>query len=180
MQDGLHFPLLSSGDCVTAAVVELLAEVGPPMAEGSVIVTFVTGTFSCFGGAWPFSWVGGIGHSLVMNRLAEAETVEGHMEEAFVGFVVMGMMVDVVAGIRAVDITGSMQHFSTNLYLVLSLALIRLSSLLCFFLVILHFMWCWHFRPIRIIGAWVRGVCCLVLQLQIGPHLLFRDGYGWW
>ena len=50
VQDGLHFSLLFSGDCMTVAVVELLAEVGLPMAEGIVIVTFLTGTFSCF--AW--------------------------------------------------------------------------------------------------------------------------------
>ena len=58
VQDGLHFLLLFPGDYVTVAIVELLAEVGPPMAEGIVIVTFLTGTFSSFGGAWPFFLIG--------------------------------------------------------------------------------------------------------------------------
>ena len=113
VQDGLHFLLLFTGDCTIVAVVELLAEVGPPMAEGIAIVTFLTGTFSHFGGAWQFSWVGGIGHCLVTNKFTEAGTMEAHGVKALVGFVVMGMVVDVLVGIGTADIAGSMWGFST-------------------------------------------------------------------
>ena len=134
MQDGLHFSLLFSGHCETVAVLELLADVEPPMAEGIVIVTFLTGTFSCFGCAWPFSWVGGINYCLVTNRLPETGTMEGHVVEVLVEFDVVGMLVDVLAGIGAADIAGSMWGFSTicTLYCFLAcfdLALFFVSSL---------------------------------------------------
>ena len=38
--------------------VELLADLEPSMTEGIVIVTFLIGTFSCFGGAWLLIWEG--------------------------------------------------------------------------------------------------------------------------
>ena len=94
---------------MTVALLELLAEVGSPMAEGIVIVSFLTGIFSCFDVAWLFSWVGGIEHCLVTSKLPEAGTVEGHRVEALVGFVVMGVVVDVLA----TGIAGSMWGFST-------------------------------------------------------------------
>ena len=56
------------------------------------------------------------------SKLAETGTVEGHGVEALVWFVVVGVVVDLLVGIGAAGITGSMWVFSTihSLYCFLS------------------------------------------------------------
>ena len=78
------------------------------MTKGNVIVTFLIETFSSLGGAWLLIWVGGIGHCLVMNKFAEAGTVDINGVEVLVGLVTVGMVVDVLTGVGAAATAGSM------------------------------------------------------------------------
>ena len=71
----------------------------PFMTEGIVIVTFLIGIFSCFGGSGLLIWVGGIGHCLVTNKSAKAGTMEGHGAETLLGLVTVGIVVDVLVGV---------------------------------------------------------------------------------
>ena len=46
------------------------------------------------------------------DRFAEDGTVEGHRVEALVGLVILGIVVDVLAGVGAATIASSMWDFS--------------------------------------------------------------------